>query len=247
MREARYDALLMMAREAQAAVIAVGHTLDDHVETVLMRIIRGTGVEGLQGIPAARTIADCRLIRPLRSIWRADVEEWLRAIHQPWRDDATNAAPTWLRNRIRHELLPFLAERYNPRMKHALRHLADAAAAAWEHVDAQANRWLDAHGTFAGQPAVAVMPRSSLLEQPRAVQQAVVREALRRVQGHLRRFTYQHWLEVEALLAERPVGSIVDLPGRMQMEKTTDALIVRQRHDETTDAITVCQNESFTV
>lgn len=237
LRDARYDALQTLAREAGAPVIAVGHTLDDHVETVLMRIIRGTGLEGLQGIPVTRAMSRCRLIRPLRDVWRTDVETWLRALRQPWCEDETNAAPTWLRNRLRHALLPLLAAEYNPQVKRSLRQLADTATMAWRHIVAEADAWLDVHSARTDDGADLRLPLAPLLSQSRALQQAILRQGLCRAQGHLRRFTYQHWLAVEATLLQRPVGSLVDLPGGLQLEKQADALLI----------LTTSQNGSFSV
>lgn len=226
LREARYDTLATIAREVGARAVAVGHTLDDHVETVLMRLIRGAGLRGVQGIPVERALGGVRLIRPLRGVWRSDVEAWLRAMGQPWRADATNTEPSFLRNRIRHELLPLLAE-YNPQIKLALCHLAETACAAWEYLERQAEAWLDAHGRCATDHLR--LPHALWMQEPVALRQAVLRLALRQFQGHLRQLTYQHWLEVEAL-AHRPVGSIVDLPGGVQLLKTEADLVMRRRH-----------------
>ena len=239
LRAARYDALADLARETRASHVAVGHTLDDQAETILMRIIRGAGVDGLQGIPAARMLGTVRLIRPLRNVWRSDVEDWLRATDQSWREDATNADPAWMRNRIRRELLPELATAYNPQMKRVLCHLAESASAAWQCVASRAEQWLITHGSE--HSGALALPRAGLLEQPRGVQQAILRHALRQVQGHLRRFTYQHWLEVEALLAHAPAGAVVDLPGQSQLVFEPDTLTVRRRRaPATAAAITSC-------
>lgn len=239
LRAARYDALVTLAQAAQASHIAVGHTLDDQAETVAMRIIRGTGFDGLQGIPPARALGPCRLIRPLRNVWRSDVETWLQAMGQPWCEDATNANPTWLRNRVRHELLPRLAAEYNPQMKRALCQLAEAAAAAGQYMDAHAAQWLALHAAPTSDGVT--IPRRAFFEQPKALQQAILRRALRQVQGHLRRFTYQHWLAVDALLGQRPCGAVVDLPLRMQVALDGDALVLRRRLQER-DTMPVAQH-----
>lgn len=232
LREARYEALLRMARHVEARTVAVGHTLDDHAETVLMRLVRGAGVEGLQGIPVQRPLADCRVVRPLRGVWRSELHAWLRAQGEPWREDETNHDSIFLRNRVRKELLPLLAAQYNPQIKRALRDVAEAASALTEYVTRQADDWLDAHAASNAMPLGLTVPLELFLQQPKALQQAMLRQLVRRVQGHLRRFTYQHWLELEDLLATRPFGAIVDLPGGVQLQKLAGQLEVRLSNPE---------------
>jgi tRNA(Ile)-lysidine synthase len=121
-RRVRYDFLARVAREAGAGAgwVATAHTLDDQAETVLHRLIRGTGLRGLRGIAASRELVPgVRLLRPMLTVSRAKVIAYLRAIGQPWREDATNRDPAFTRNRIRHELLP-LFRTFNPGIEEAL-------------------------------------------------------------------------------------------------------------------------------
>ena len=116
-RRARYQWLTEVARVHGASVIAVGHTSDDHTETILHRIIRGTGLRGLAGIPSRRVLSSCprlTLARPLLGVSRHEVRTYLDALKQPFRDDASNADLSRTRARIRHNLLPKLAAEYNP-------------------------------------------------------------------------------------------------------------------------------------
>jgi tRNA(Ile)-lysidine synthase len=115
-REARYAALEAAAARLGAHRIAVGHTADDQAETVLMRLLEGAGVRGLAGIPPVRG----RIIRPLIDMHRAALETALGAAGVSWVEDPTNRDPKFLRNRIRHELLPLLADSYNPGIAAAL-------------------------------------------------------------------------------------------------------------------------------
>ena len=111
--------------------MAIGHTRDDQAETVLHRVIRGTGVRGLAGIPARRALGEgLTLVRPLLNISRQEIRDHLAAIGQPYRDDASNADPARTRARIRHDLLPKLAADYNPRVADALVRLARLAGAS---------------------------------------------------------------------------------------------------------------------
>ena len=102
-RGARYEAL---RRRAAGGLVAVGHHLDDQAETILMNIVRGSGLAGAAGM-------DWRsgdIIRPLLSVPRTEIEEWLRERGQSWRTDSTNLSDDYTRNRIRHSVMPVLAD-----------------------------------------------------------------------------------------------------------------------------------------
>jgi tRNA(Ile)-lysidine synthase len=132
-RRARYAWLAEVARRRGATAVAVGHTRDDQAETILHRIVRGTGLRGLAGIPPRRPLAEgLMLVRPLLKIGRDEIRAYLAALGQSYRDDASNADITRTRARIRHDLLPRLASEYNPRVAEALVRLG-AVAGALEH------------------------------------------------------------------------------------------------------------------
>ncbi len=132
-RRVRYAFFAEVAAEVGAAWVSTAHTADDQAETVLHRIARGTGLQGLRGIAAERN----GVVRPLLAVTRADVLAHLAAINQPFREDASNADPRFTRNRIRHELLPLLRT-FNPDVVSALAHLAEHASEAHEVLTAAA-------------------------------------------------------------------------------------------------------------
>ncbi len=127
-RRERYRWLAGVARARALHHVATGHTAGDQAETVLHRLLRGTGVEGLRGIaPRRRLGPDLEVIRPLLRVTREDVLAYLSAIGQPARHDRSNDDPAFTRNRIRHDLLPLLARDYNPRIIDVLARLAELA------------------------------------------------------------------------------------------------------------------------
>ena len=127
-REARYRFLQQTAEKLGARYVATAHTSDDQVETILHRILRGTGLAGLAGMPLSRRLSpSVTLMRPLLDTTRAAVLEYLAAIDQDYRLDPSNADLRQTRNRLRHELLPHLRERYNAGVDHALLRLAEQA------------------------------------------------------------------------------------------------------------------------
>lgn len=119
-RQARYRFLFKTAEEKQAKAVAVGHTADDQVETVLLHLIRGSGVDGLRGMDFRTTLQEYStsipLIRPLLNIWRREIEQYCRQHDIQPLEDASNQSLEFTRNRIRHELIPVLQE-YNPQIK----------------------------------------------------------------------------------------------------------------------------------
>ncbi|MFK7895918.1 MAG: tRNA lysidine(34) synthetase TilS [Myxococcota bacterium] len=123
-RDLRKEALLEMAEAADCFAIATGHHAGDQAETVLMRLLRGTGPDGLAGIsPQSR---DGRWIRPLLGVLPEALSEWASARQLAWREDSTNEEPRFTRNQLRHTLLPSLAATFNPQILRTLSNLAEA-------------------------------------------------------------------------------------------------------------------------
>jgi tRNA(Ile)-lysidine synthase len=128
-RAVRYRFFEDVAGRVGARYIATAHTLDDQAETILLRILRGTGIAGLGGISKVRGVAGntVGLVRPMLTLRRADVLEYLESLGQTYRDDSSNVDRSFTRNRVRHDLLPQLARDYNPRVIEALANLATQA------------------------------------------------------------------------------------------------------------------------
>jgi tRNA(Ile)-lysidine synthase len=135
-RAARYDFLQATAEAVGARYLVTAHTADDQAETILHRILRGTGLAGLTGIGRVRTLGPAvTAIRPLLGVRRREVLDYLAAIDQPYRDDSSNAELRFTRNRIRHRLLPLLATEYNPAVVDVLLRLGVLAGEAQAVID----------------------------------------------------------------------------------------------------------------
>jgi tRNA(Ile)-lysidine synthase len=106
--------------------VATAHTLDDQAETVLAKVLRGAWTEGIAGIHPVVHFPEGRVVRPMLGVRRAEVETYLKALGQDWREDSSNRHLTFTRNRIRHELLPAL-EGWNPKLKEHLAQMAELA------------------------------------------------------------------------------------------------------------------------
>ena len=134
-RDARYGFFRQAMRATGADCLATGHTSDDQAETVLLRLVRGTGPQGLGGIAYKAERQGMQIIRPLLDVTHAQVIEYLRKNKTSWREDASNRDRQFLRNRIRLEILPLLEKRLNPGVRNALVRFAK--------VFSEEHRWMD--------------------------------------------------------------------------------------------------------
>jgi tRNA(Ile)-lysidine synthase len=219
-RLVRHAALARVARGVGAARIALGHTADDQAETVLMRVLQGAGPRGLAGIPVRRG----RIIRPLLEVDRASILAYLAAFDLEAVDDATNRDPRFLRNRVRHEILPLLATQVGPRAPQALCRIARTSREVVEALDALVRDRLRAHLTAT--PVgwrLALAALDDLL--PGAVK-ATVRVALVEVAARDRLGSGLRAAHLDALarLLRAAPGARVRLPGSVVVERGRDAL-----------------------
>ena len=198
-REARYAALAACAARVGADRIAVGHTADDQAETVLMRLLQGAGVRGLSGIPPVRGA----IIRPLIEVRRSALEAELARAGLAWAQDETNRDPKFLRNRIRHELLPLLSDSYNPEVATALVRLASLARETVGALDQAAAAEL---ARLAGWgDGGAIVRLEALRALPRPVAAEVLRQAASRLgsRAPLRAWAHRGLKRVLAVPAPR--------------------------------------------
>jgi len=148
-RAARYGFFDQLLKN-EVDKVALAHTMNDQAETVLMRLLRGSGGLGLAAMSASREIAAVSpqaargkaYIRPLLGTLRQEIEDYLRGLKQNWREDPTNQETAYTRNRIRHELIPVLMRDYNPRVIETLSHTAEVARAEEDYWDAELKRIL---------------------------------------------------------------------------------------------------------
>jgi tRNA(Ile)-lysidine synthase len=165
--------------------VATGHTRTDQAETVLYRILRGSGLTGLSGI---LPVTGQGLVRPLLEIDRAEVEAWLRERGIAWREDETNRDRTFARNRLRHELLPLLRDAFNPQLDQALANLATLARDEEDYWASDLARHLPPATSH--QPLV--LSTSQLTDAPPALARRLVRRAMEIVKGDLRGIDFAH-------------------------------------------------------
>lgn len=225
-RELRHSWFAQLLAEEKVDKIATAHTLDDQAETVLMRVLRGSGGIGLAGI--APWHGEKHLIRPLLQTSRREVEEYLRNLNQPWQEDSSNLNPAHTRNRVRHELLPRLAQDFNPAISQNLADLAEIArveAEYWEHeVDAILARVLrrgkpsrSGRSTSGEDAAILALDIQAMKSLPLALQ----RQVLRRLAGQINLgLEFKHIQELTDLIGGQKAAKQVALPGGVCANRT---------------------------
>jgi tRNA(Ile)-lysidine synthase len=219
-RRVRYEFFTTVAAEVGAAWIATAHTASDQAETVLHRVIRGTGIQGLRGIATeSEASATTRLVRPLLGVTRAEVLAYLAAIGQPYREDASNADLKFTRNRIRHELLPLLRS-FNPDVVMALVHLAEHATEAHE-VLAAAGADLVARMERPRAAGAIVLDAATLRAARKAVRRAALRLVWEREHWPVSEMTFDAWdraveiVERDTCAGNFPGGVVMRAVGRV--------------------------------
>jgi tRNA(Ile)-lysidine synthase len=203
-RNARLAFFFKVARRLRAKKIALGHNLDDQAETVLMRILRGTGLYGLAGISPKRNIGSLQLIRPLIGVRRKEIEVFLKRRKIKYRTDSTNSQEIFFRNKVRLRLMPLLAKEYNRNIKEILSHMAESLACDYDYL----NRIADNYHNRLGRK----IRLKRFFKLHPAIQRLVLRLNIARLQGDTRRITFRHIREIEDLILNRPANSVVDLP-----------------------------------
>lgn len=205
-RVARYAFLHEVAARHRAHAIALAHHADDQAETVLMRLLRGAGASGLTGI-APKT--GNGLVRPLLGITRGEIEAYLQARGLAFRTDSSNADTSFLRNRVRHELLPYLAT-FNPAIRDRLVATAEALAADEVLLEAITDAAFVRHGKICAGVVALCLP--GLAQEPAGVRLRLYRRAILLVKGDLVRLDSRHLHAIDRLVfSSRPSGSL-DLP-----------------------------------
>ncbi|MFC1988772.1 tRNA lysidine(34) synthetase TilS [Chloroflexota bacterium] len=212
-REVRYTFLAEVAQSAGADRVAVGHTSDDHVETILLHLIRGTGTRGLRGLQPVNHWQSpensLTVIRPLLPVNRWEITDYCCSHQLETRLDASNLSLSPLRNRIRHQLVPLL-ESYNPQVKEALLRTARLAADDLAALNKEATRLRS--DIVQKQGEMFILDKTGFLELPLGLQRHLLRETIEELSGSLKNIEAGHIDEIIAIVS-KPAGKRLNLPG----------------------------------
>jgi tRNA(Ile)-lysidine synthase len=211
-RRVRYAALREIAGEG--VPIATAHSADDQAETVLLRLLRGSGPDGLAGIPE-RSPDGC-IVRPLLRVTRSEIERFAHERRLTWREDASNARLDYARNRLRHRWLPGLAREFNPRVLRAIAHLAEAQRWDSEWIGVQVER--EAALRFAAEGRWLRIEAKDWDALPEALARRLVRAAVQRC-GAGRLVSRVHLARMLDFLRRGRPGTRLELPGGLTLRR----------------------------
>ena len=242
-RRVRHTFLNRVAGKNSFNKIALGHHFDDNAELVLMNLFRGSGPLGISGIPPVR---DGKFIRPLIQSNRSEIIAFLDKNGLKYISDASNRDTRFLRNRIRHDLIPLLKTSYNPKISQSLNRLASVIRSEEEWIEDVIYPLFKkaAINIQDGQIALSV----SILNQIHvAAQRRIIRKAIAITKGNLRRINFAHIDSVTNLLDRGPEYGALDLPDRIRIQRKRDVLLFsREKNTMRHSDITSGRAEIFT-
>lgn len=211
-REVRYAFLAETAVAAGAKRVAAGHTADDHIETVLMHLVRGSGTRGLRGLQPVSVLPSVRdgltVVRPLLTVSREETVAYCTRHRLEPRTDSSNLSLSPLRNRIRRQLLPLLRE-YNPAVGRVLLRTARIAAEDIAFIEAAVGAVWD--GAVSVEKDAVILDKKKFLALPPALQRNLLRTAVERLAGNIRDIEMRH-IDIIMGALDRPAGRRLDLP-----------------------------------
>ena len=223
-RQLRHDALQSLSRPLAATHIALGHTADDQAETLLMRLLRGGGPAGLAGMPAKRM----PFVRPLLGVHRDFILEYLRTTGVPWVEDSSNANRSYLRNRVRLDLMPTLRE-YHPQIIQRLHQVADMLRADNDVLEQRTEELARQVLSREVGNAMLSIRRAPFSAAPLAMQRRLLRYAIDRLPFSGDRVSFR---DVETLLrfvvSGVSVGRRLTLAGQLMAERHNDVILLWQ-------------------
>lgn len=224
-RQARYRFLTETAAKVGARLVAVAHTADDQAETILHRILRGTGIRGLAGMRRTRPLSEAvTLVRPLLPFRRAEIHAYLRDLGEDYRLDATNFDVRRTRNRIRCQLLPELIDQFNPNLVEALLRLGRLAAEVQSAIEPMVELQLE-KCLVESDPQTVCLDFGRVPRQSPYVVRAMFMAVWQRQGWPLRQMGFAHWDLLAALAQPSVQRRAQAFPGGVTAE--TSAGIVR--------------------
>ncbi len=233
LRNLRYDFFSKVQKKHRVDFIAVGHNLNDQAETVLMRILRGTGLRGLAAIRFSTQINlaskkrgevdKITIIRPLLNISREEILAYLRKYKIPFRIDKTNLEIVFFRNKIRHQLLPQLKKEYNPKIQEALYRLSQSAADDYDFINKYSSEWLKINKT---------LTVSKLIKLHPAIQREVIRLSIEKYIPNLHEIELGHIDEILKVIKSKKNKQQFIKFKKLKIHRKGDKLIMSKTRNQ---------------
>lgn len=231
LRNLRYQMFVDVAYRRNARYVMTAHHAEDQAETILFRILRGTGIAGLAGIPRSRTLGDgVTLIRPLLSIRRKEIVEYLRSIDQSFRSDSSNAKLDFSRNKVRHQLIPLVEREFECDLVERLKPLSLQAGEQQQFMESYSQRLIDSAVQFS-QRSVLISIKE-LYDQPIVILRQVLVQIWKRMNWPLQSMTSAKWNQVAELITnvdQAKPSTTLNLPGKIRVTAESDRLTFSQQ------------------
>jgi len=221
-RSVRYEFLNNIAKTKGYNKIAIGHHSDDNAELVLMNLFRGSGTLGLSGIPPVR---GDKIIRPLIQVGRSELVEFLNQNNLKYVSDASNKDTRYLRNRVRHNLIPLLKTDYNPKISEILNRLSSIIKSEEEWLEDMVCPFFE-KAVLHTQEDHIILFIQMVNRYPEALQRRIIRMAIQKIKGNLRRIRFVNIDSVIDLLRKESAFGNIDLPDRIRIQKNRDKLYI---------------------
>jgi len=231
-RKARYDFYESVCTKVEATKVALGHQQDDIAETVLMNLIRGSGTTGLKGI---KPIRDGRYIRPLCRFTREEIETYLKEKGIVPRQDSTNTDKRYLRNRIRHELIPLLEQDYNPNIKTGLSKTAEILRDESKYLDEIAFALYDLCRLSFIQSTNIILDRDEFLRHHIVLQRRILRHCITDIIGQVSDYSYEHYQAMLDIINVDKPNAVIALPHGLRFRRCYQQLIFENDSVKTED------------
>jgi tRNA(Ile)-lysidine synthase len=227
-RQERYRLLTAACEQRGVRYLATAHTRDDNIETVLFRLLRGTGLRGLAGIASHRPLTNSlTVVRPLLACSRTEVVDFLAMLGQDFRTDSSNASREFMRNRIRNELLPMLRREFSSNVDDSLERLAEQAGEVNEFLESAADKLLGEAQCQVNSGAFQ-LNISAFGTGPSLVIREALRLAWRRAGLPEQAMSHQWWCQLAELAAAGASNKVLNLPGNVRAERAGDELVVER-------------------
>jgi len=221
-RRARYNFLEEVANQLGASKIALAHTASDQAETLLMRLMRGSGLDGLSAIPPVRD----KIIRPLIEVFRGEIEDYCRENNLQPCLDSSNRETSFLRNRVRLNLIPYLSREYGDQVEKVLYQTTNLLKQDSEYLKKETDRvFKSVLEEETSQELVLHEEKLSCLHP--ALQRRVIRKAIEKIKGDLRGITFDHIISILELCKTKQSKQL-DLPHGLMIRHRYKGLLIRK-------------------
>ncbi|VAW15830.1 tRNA(Ile)-lysidine synthetase, partial [hydrothermal vent metagenome] len=225
-RKKRFEFLIKTATKNKTKIIALAHHKNDIAETVLMRILRGSGLQGLQTILPKRKIENCFFIRPLCNVLATEIKTFLKQKKTSFITDPSNKNTDLFRNKIRLNLIPHLQRNYSSNIVELLSNLSKTASTDYEHLESQCEDIFEKKSKINKSNTSIEFTLDNFTKLHRSQKRMLIRQSIARLQGNTNRLSFKHMENVEAFYIKKTKKSQINLPQKISIKIQANKLII---------------------